>query len=314
MLAVTLAIELLLMNVIGILIRKSGVVNGDFVTQLTGMIMKFCIPCLIFYSVSNAGVFSVEMLLNCGIVVAIAAGTVVLSLIIGQVLYLVWGKSGMGRVMRYGMTFTNFSFMGIPLVAVLFGEAGTFYYAFFLIPIRICYYALSEKLMTAADKGGVKRGAGTIVRSVILNPSMIALLLGFVFWVTGWKLPTALNYCVASLNTICSPLALLLCGMVIAGYDFKQLMKLKYLLLPLLRTVAMPALFFLISRILIAAGVEKLLCQIMVVYTAFPVAALLPVYAVKYDPNPDNQLNAAAAGVISVLLSAITIPLWSLLL
>lgn len=313
MVAITLAVELLLMNCIGIFIRKSGAVNGDFVNQLTGMIMKFCIPCLIFCSVSGAGAFSLEALINCGVVIALSAGTVLLSLLIGQVLYLACGKSGAGRVMRYGMAFSNFSFMGIPVMAALFGDMGTFYYAFFLIPVRICYYALSESLMTPPGTGS-KRSVGAIVKSTALNPSMIALVLGLVFWVGGWQLPTAIAYCVKSLNNICSPLALLLCGMVIAGYEFKRILKLKYLLLPLLRTLAMPALFFLISRVLLAAGVEKLLCQIMVVYAAFPVAALLPVYAVKYDPDPDNQLNAAAAGVISVLLSAVTVPLWSLLL
>ena len=101
MVAATLAIELLLMNCIGIWIRKSGTVSENFANQLTGMVMKFCIPCLIFCSVSGAGEFSLEALKNCGLVIVLAVGALALSFAIGQVIYLATGKSGVGRVMRY---------------------------------------------------------------------------------------------------------------------------------------------------------------------------------------------------------------------
>ena len=76
----------------------------------------------------------------------------------------------------------------------------------------------------------------------------------------------------------------------------------------------MPAVFFLISRLLLMLGVEPLLCQILVIYTAFPVASLLPVYSMKYDPDPQNHMDAAGACIVSVLLSALTIPIWYMLL
>ena len=41
-----------------------------------------------------------------------------------------------------------------------------------------------------------------------------------------------------------------------------------------------------------------------------PTSSLLPIYAVRYDPNPENQLNAAAASMLSVLISVVTIPIW----
>jgi predicted permease len=191
---------------------------------------------------------------------------------------------------------------------------GTFYYAFFLIPVRLAYYGLSEPLMTPPELKGAKKSIGDLLKKTFLTPQMIAVFLGVVFWVLGWKLPAAINYCVKSLNTISSPLALLVCGMVIAEYDFKKLLHLEYFVLPVLRTVAMPALFFGISRLLLMAGVDSLLCNMFVVYGALPTASLLPVYAVKYDPDPENQLHAAGVSMISVFLSAITVPIWYLLL
>jgi hypothetical protein len=33
-------------------------------------------------------------------------------------------------------------------------------------------------------------------------------------------------------------------------------------------------------------------------------------YTIQYDPNPDDQLNAAGACFISVVMSAVTLPLF----
>lgn len=314
MIAITLAIELLLMNGIGIFIRRSGMVNQDFSSRLTNIVLNICVPCLIFHSINNAAEFSMEALRNCLVILILGVVVIVLPLVLGQIIYLKTGKTGAGRNIRYGLTFCHFSFMGIPVIAELFGDLGIFYYTFFLVPVRIGYYSLSEPLMTPPGVDGAKTSPGTVVKKALLSPQLIAVIVALVFWVGGWKLPEAIQYCVKSLSSICSPLALLLCGMIVAEYDGKAFLHPKYLRLPFLRTVVMPALFFLLSRLLLQLGVEPLLCQILVVYTALPVASLLPVYSMKYDPDPNNHMDAAGACIVSVLLSAITIPIWYVLL
>lgn len=311
---VNLAIQLLLMNLIGLGIRKSGLTNQEFTTRLTAVVMEVCIPCLIFYSISSATEFSVQSLSDC--LAAVLLGTLALffALAVGQVFFLLWKKSAAGRILRYGLTFSHYAFMGIPVVEALFGEIGTFYYAFFQFSIRIAYYALSERLMTPASTCAEKSSLWRVLRSTLLTPQMLAVFLGLLFWVTGWSLPAPIHNCVYTLNSIASPLALLLCGMVIGAFDFKRLLRLEYLLLPLLRTLLMPALFFGISRILLVLGVDELLCQIFVIYSALPVASLMSVYAVKYDPDPNTHLMAAGTSAISVLLSAFTIPVWHMIL
>ena len=314
MIAITLAVELFLMNAIGIVIRKSGMVNKDFSSRLTNIVLNICVPCLIFHSINNAAEFSVEALRNCVVILILGVIVIILPLVIGQIIYWKMHKSGAGRNIRYGLTFCHFSFMGIPVIAELFGDIGTFYYTFFLVPVRIGYYSLSEQLMTPPGADGAKKEPGKVVKKALLSPQLIAVIVGLLFWVAGWELPESIHYCVKSLSSICSPLALLLCGMVVAEYDFKALVNFKYLRLPILRTVVMPALFFLLSRLLVMMGVEILLCKILVIYTALPVASLLPVYSIKYDPDPDNHLDAAGACILSVLLSAVTIPIWYMLL
>ncbi len=314
MVAVSLAIELLLMNCVGMFVRKAGIVKSDFASQLTGLLMKICLPCLIFRSVSQAVEFSLDALKQCGIVILIALITIVLSFLLGQLSYLLSGKSGFGRIMRYGLIFSHFSFMGIPVIQALYGDVGIFYYSFFLIPVRIAYYSLSEPLMTPPGLGKDRKSMSEIVRSSAMNPCLISVALGLVFWVAGWQLPSVIDYCVKSLSGITSPLALLLCGIILSEYDIRKLLHLKYLLLPVARTVIMPLLFILLTLPLHNTSVDDMVWQITVIFTAMPVASLLPVYTLQYDPDTDNQLNAAGACFFSVLMSIITVPIFYSLL
>ncbi|MBR4150103.1 MAG: YitT family protein, partial [Firmicutes bacterium] len=195
----TLAIELLLMNLTGFLARKTKLVQKDFAAQLTSFLMKICLPCLIFRSVSSSTVFSLAALQESGIVILIAAVVMLLSFLVGQVAFLLARRSGYGRVLRFGLIFPHFSSMGIPVVQALFGDMGLFYYSFFLIPVRIAYYSFYEPLMTPVKSGSSGKKLGEIVKSSVTNPCLIAVAVGLVFWIAGWQLPTVLDYCVKSL-------------------------------------------------------------------------------------------------------------------
>ena len=151
MIAVTLALELLLMTMVGFFARKRGIVNETFAGQLTNFVMRITLPMLIFHSVRTSVEFTPEALRDCGVAIAAGFFVMVFSLGIGQLLWMVTGKGGYGRILRYAVTFTHFSFMGIPVVEALFGSVGTMYYAFFITPVRIFYYALSEPLMTPPE-------------------------------------------------------------------------------------------------------------------------------------------------------------------
>ena len=130
----------------------------------------------------------------------------------------------------------------------------------------------------------------------------------------GWKLPSVIDYAVNSLNKLSSPLALLLIGMLIAEYNFKQLLNVKYVLLPVLRCVLMPALFFAASLLLRQLGISDELCRMFVIYAALPVPSLIAVWTMKFDPNPDNHLMAACTCTISMILCMLTIPVWNILM
>lgn len=312
MIAATLAVELFLMTCIGIFTAKLKIVPDVFATHLTSFLMKVALPCLIIVSIS-ANKFSLELLRNCFL--ALAAGLVVtlLFLLIGHIFYLLMGKSGVGRVMRYGLTFPHYSFMGIPIIDALFGATGNLYYVMFLVPVRILYYTLSPRLLDPSERQTEKKSLSETLKTVF-NPCMCAVVIGAVFWIFGWKFPTVIQYCLDSMNKICSPLGLVLCGLVLGRNEIRQLANPRFFRLPLARTILMPLIFLALTRPLLMLGLDPVLCNMIVIYAALPCASLTAVYALQYEPDPDVQFEAAGSVFFATLLSTITIPIWHTIL
>lgn len=306
MIAVTLALQLLLMTCVGIFTAKIKLVSSNFASQLTSFLMKVAIPCLIYVSIT-AKPFSLEALKSCSFALIAGFITIPLCLLIGHIVFLLTGKSGFGRVVRYALTFSHFSFMGIPVVDALFGATGNLYYVMFLVPVRIFYYSLTPRLFGVPEKAE-KTWKDRL--SFLLNPCLIAVVIGLIAWVTGFQFPDIIQYCIKGLNSICSPLGLVLCGLVIGSYDLKKLLNIRYLRGPVMKTVLLPLIFFGLTRIPMAFGVDPILCNMIVIYSALPCASLTAAYAVQYEPDPEIHFEAAGIVFFATLMSAITVPIW----
>lgn len=308
MIAATLAIELFLMTCIGIFTAKWKIVPDSFATQLTNFLMKVALPCLIVVSI-NSNEFSLSALQNCLIAIVLGCVVVFISLLLGQIAYIMVGKGGIGRVMRYGLTFTHFSFMGIPIVDALFGATGNLYYVMFLVPVRIMYYTLTPRLLsTTPDQKEKKKLSDTLKE--IFNPCLCAVIIGSIIWIGGIQLPTVIQYCLDSLNKICSPLGLVLCGLVIGQYNIKKLANFRYFRLPIIRTILMPLIFFGLTRLLLLFNCDIVLCNMILIYSALPCASLTAMFTLQYEPDPEVQFEAAGSVFFATLMSVVTIPIW----
>ena len=197
--------------------------------------------------------------------------------------------------------------MGIPVVDALFGATGNLYYVMFLVPVRIFYYSLTPRLF------GVPEKAEKTLKdrlSWLLNPCLIAVVIGLIAWVTGFQFPGIIQYCVSGLSGVCSPLGLVLCGLVIGSYDLKKLLNIRYLRGPVMKTVLLPMVFFGLTRIPLLLGVDPILCNMIVIYSALPCASLTAAYAVQYEKDPEVHFEAAGIVFFATLMSSITVPIW----
>ncbi len=305
------------MNAVGYFTRKIRVVDEKFAPALTRFVMDITLPCLIFNSVTSAE-FSLELLRSCGVVLVLSAVVCLISLGLGQIVYIRKKRSGEGRIFRYGMVFPHYSFMGIPVMSALFGAQGELYYVVFLIPVRILYYGTMKQLLLPEDRKAAPesehQGIGAKIRQALVTPTMITMIIALVFWIGGWHLPEVITTCISNISALCSPLGLLICGMTLAEYNLKELLNVRFLKLPLIRGILMPAIFFVLTRLLLLTGIDSMICDMIVIYSALPIASMTAAFTVQYDPDKNTQFIAAGSVFFSVLLSMITLPIWYMLL
>ena len=305
MTAAKLALQLILMMGLGILIYRIRIVGDNFDTQLSSLIMKLLLPCMIIKSMTGAS--SPEQLKNCGALLLVSVICWALTSLIGQLLYRVSGRTFTGRLLRFGAVYVNFTFMGIPVMETLFGEQGIFYFVIFIIPYRLAYYSLSEPLLSPP---GAQRKAKTPaqVLKLLLSPTLISVFVGLFFYFTQIPLPSPVTGVINSFAACASPLGMLLSGVTLAKYEFRRLLRPRYLIYPLVFNLFMPLVFIAVALL---ARLEAQLAQIVVMFGALPIASMVVPFTIQYDPAQEHQFESAAAVFSSVLFSAATIPLWA---
>ena len=308
MTAAKLAIQLILMVGVGLFAVRARIVGENFEKQLTSLIMKIILPCMIVKSMMGA--FSWTELKHCGQLVIIAIVLWAVTFGLAQLVYRLMGKTPSARIMRFSMMYTNFTFVGIPVMEALYGSTGVFYFVVFVVPYRMVYYSSAEPLLSPPGLAHARRTWKDKLKGWFSVP-VVAVFVGLFFYLTQIPLPTPVAGVISGLGSCASPLGMLLCGMSLGRYPIRKLLRPRYLWVPLARNVLLPALAL---GLCLLAGLEKELVQVVVMFAALPVASLIAAFTIQYDPEEETRFEAAAAVLWTTVVGAITIPLWAAVL
>ena len=103
------------------------------------LFINVLLPFLIVHSLNIE--FDPEQLKKLAQTLLISVGTLAFLFIMGQVFFYFCSKDASGRVVRYGMLFSNFTFFGFHLCCeALYGASGLFFLTVFTAAVRIIYY------------------------------------------------------------------------------------------------------------------------------------------------------------------------------
>jgi len=289
---------------IGIMIQKRKMVSRDFDSQLNHLYNDIILPCMIFDSLQMT--FDPSDLRNCALLILLAIGYFGFSAILGQIAYRIL-RDDLGRIVRFGLIFTNFTLMGFPLVKTLFGDHTLFYFVVFLIPIRFVFYSASKPMLSPPSSEFHHTPWKKVVKSYF-SPVMVAVFVGLIFYFCQWSLPGVLGEVVSGLGDTASVLGMLTCGMILGKQPLTKLLRPRYLTISFFRLLVFPAIFYLL---LLPVPLSAELKAVVVICAALPVATMTASFTLRYNPNPEAQFDAAGAVLISHILSVLTIPIWA---
>ena len=138
------------------------------------------------------------------------------------------------------------------------------------------------------------------------NPSLIAVIVGLVLFLTGWRLPGFINDALSMMGNVTTPLAMFVIGARLIDLRFAHLQDWKLLLACALRLIIFPAAVLLLRF----TGLPAAVVSVLYICTAMPCAATTAMQSEMY--HCDNSL--ASRGVaLSTAFSILTLPLMLLL-
>ncbi|MCL2417614.1 MAG: AEC family transporter, partial [Bacteroidales bacterium] len=142
---------------------------------------------------------------------------------------------------------------------------------------------------------------------LIRNPVLIATAVGYIFFVSGLRLPTVLEEGVSLIGGITTPISMILLGIYLARQSIKNL-DLRLLFPVALKLVLIPLVTWLALRWVVS---NQLMFAVIVTLMAMPPAALAAIFAEQYGAD---SFSTAKFVVLGTILCVITVPVISLLL
>lgn len=226
------------------------------------------------------------------------------------------GADRRGTVLGMATTYSNLVMIGIPLVALGYGQAGlvTLFtlvalHALLLLTtatVALELAVLREARAQADDALEAPRGAlrtvALAVRNAIVHPVPLPILLGLAFAQTGWALPAVLDTPLRWLGLAFGPLALLLVGATLAAAPLRGQMR-EALGLVALKNLLHP---LLVAALALALGVRGVPLAVLVLAGALPVGANVFLFSQRYRVE---QQTITATVALSTVAAALTLPL-----
>lgn len=290
-------ILMFILMLVGLLINKLGFMHGDTSTDLTNILLYIVSPCLIVKAFEQT--FSADRLQMLGRVILGIIVIYLLMIIVTQLVFKRVADENLRRIMRYGSVYSNAGFMGIPLTSSLFGSTGVFFAVASLAAFNIFSWTHGITLFTGQQ--GSRREN---VKQIILNPNIVAIVVGLILFVTSIHLPTIANSAITYVSSINTPLSMIVIGNSLADVKLNRATLDKRLWwVLLLRNFLFPYLAIVVLQLMGITGVPLYTTVLM---AACPVAGLVVLFTLKVHGNPGPAVSLMS---VSTILSVISIPL-----
>ena len=293
----TIALILLL----GFLLGKLKLISKKTNQEITNLLLVIFMPASLFmafpssYDKASADLFFSGLL----------GGVLVMSMLI-ILAKAIFNKKFFGEELSYesqfGLVFNNATFLSYPIVSSTFGPNGILAYCGFIIAFNIALFSYGIWLFE-------HKITFKLIRSVIFNPNIIAVILGMVLFLLNIKLPNLVTDAVGFVGGATTPLSIICIGFMLSQSKIFRVLK-KWRL-------AITAITQLIVGPLATWGMLTLLnfppevVQVCTLIEALPTATSLGLFAVKYG---GNAIEASELVTISTIFSMITMPIMVMLL
>lgn len=290
-------VEMAVTILVGFVLRKKRMIDERTQRTMTEILLRAVLPFTIL--TSSQYEYSPEMMRSI-IAVAAAAGAYFLCSLVS--LRLIMKKLPMEdpeqRIFIAMSVFANTSFVGLPLMYSLLGNAGLLLAAIYNLVYNLFFYTYGVHL--------ISRKRHTLLE-MLNNPVSISSVAALILFVIPWRVPLFIVNTIDIVGDMSVPLSMILLGSTFATVDVKKLfLDYKSYLVAALRLLIFPLVMLL--AILVARTITDISGATMitlVLMTALPSSTMNVMYSERYNCAPKF---CARTVVLTLIFMAVTLP------
>ncbi|OGF44998.1 MAG: hypothetical protein A2452_08535 [Candidatus Firestonebacteria bacterium RIFOXYC2_FULL_39_67] len=285
---------------IGFIAGKLKLIKQELTADLTKIVFKISIPCLIVANMVTT--YNREMLMKTLALPVFAFITMILvNLPMGFLASRIFKiKEERRNQFIYLNLIQNYYYISLPLALLLFGDIGVVYIFLYSFIADMVLWTLGVRLY---DSGKTK-----ISWKQFVNPAIVALFIGFILAMLEIKLPQIIISPLKSIGSITTPLAMLITGAIISNVEIhnaKTMLRSKDMVLTVaLKLFIAPAIIVFLTGLF---NLDPVVRSIIVLQASMPCAFSAILFATEYKKDTDY---AAAGALLTTAISLITIPVF----
>ena len=283
--------EMAVTILVGFVLRKKRMIDERTQRTMTEILLRAVLPFTIL--TSSQYEYSPEMMRSI-IAVAAAAGAYFLCSLVS--LRLIMKKLPMEDPEQ--RIFIATSFVGLPLMYSLLGNAGLLLAAIYNLVYNLFFYTYGVHL--------ISRKRHTLLE-MLNNPVSISSVAALILFVIPWRVPLFIVNTIDIVGDMSVPLSMILLGSTFATVDVKKLfLDYKSYLVAALRLLIFPLVMLL--AILVARTITDISGATMitlVLMTALPSSTMNVMYSERYNCAPKF---CARTVVLTLIFMAVTLP------
>lgn len=297
MLAAQAILPIFSLIVLGYVLGWRQWLTNESATGLANITFKLFMPTLLF-----AGIAKASLAEGLSPMLLLAYYLTVL-LVFGVVNVLAHWRRGTATPLGLVAAFSNNVLVGIPLIASLMGNDGLLYVFAILVFHSLTLFSLHSFY---AAFGSQERVDGRALLKNLANPMIIGLGLGALVNLSGLQVPESLWRAITWLGQAALPCALIVLGASLSRYRLRPTTEAWGLTFA--KLALFPTMVWLLSGLL--PGLNDSARTVLVLLAACPSG----VNVMAFCRTAEDNRSVSAAISLSTLLSAVTLPLWMMVM
>ncbi|EHJ51626.1 AEC family transporter [Streptococcus macacae] len=203
-------IVLFLLMLMGLFLAQRQILTKEVTFQLSNLLTRFVAPSLFISSFIYQD-FSLKRL----VLLISMIGSAFL-LLVTRIFFVSFLLPKERATDQYAVLFANVGFMGTPLAFAVGGKEAVFFISGFVVANQIMQWTYGLYLI-AQDKSIINW------RSILVNPAMIATVIGLALFIIPFKLPVVFRGAIDSFADLNTPLSTIVLGSYFYKADIKEI-------------------------------------------------------------------------------------------